>query len=117
MTTGGTVTWTYTNSAAPTSQNIFYEMSPVAGIVAPPGTATALVGQVYNDATAAKTIVTGSLSDATNYYAHTRIWLQNGTGTSLLIQATASAGSITPGINSYWFARRLSPNNIGSFHS
>lgn len=114
-TTAGTVTWTLTNSAAPTGQNIMFEMSPITGIVAPPGTATMLAGQYYNDATAARTIVTGSLTDAVNHYAHFRIHLRNGAGTSLKIQATCSAGTITPGINSYWFARRVSPNNIGTF--
>jgi hypothetical protein len=115
-TTSGTVVWTLTNSAAPTSQNIFYEMSPITGIVAPPGTATMLVGQIRNDATAALALTaTGNLTDAVSHYMHMRIYLQNGTGTSLKIQATKSAGTITPGINSYWVARRISPNNIGTF--
>lgn len=114
--TAGTVTWTLTNSAAPTSQNIYYEMSPITGAVALPGTtSTMIVGQEYGNTTAAKAIVTGSLSTAVNHYARFKIFLQNGTGTSLKIQATCSAGTITPGINSYWFARRISPNNIGTF--
>lgn len=113
--TGGTptVTWTLTNSAAPSTQNIYFEMSPVAGLVAPPGTATMLVGQIVQDNTAAKTIVTGALAAAT-YYTRIKIWLQNGSGTSLKIQATASTNSITPLVNSYWRARRMSPNNIGT---
>lgn len=115
-TTAGTVTWTLTNSAAPTGQDIYYEMSPLTGIVAPPGTAgTMLQGQYYNDATAARTIVTGSLTTAVNHFARMHITLKNGTGTSLKIQATASAGSITPGIGSMWRCRRISPNNIGTF--
>lgn len=114
-TTAGTVTWTLTNNAAPTSQNIYYAMAPVTGIVAPPGTATELNGQFYNDNTAAKTIVTGSLTTAVQHWAYMRIFLINGTGTSLKIQATCSAGTITPGIGSWWMCRRRSPNNIGSF--
>jgi hypothetical protein len=115
-TTAGTVTWTFTNSAAPTSQDVFYEMSPITGIVAPPGTATMLQGQIYNDATAALAITTGTLTTAVNHYMHTRIYLKNSTGTSLKIQATKNVGgTITPGIHSYWIARRLSPNNIGTF--
>jgi hypothetical protein len=52
-TTAGTVTWTLTNSAAPTAQNIYYEMSPITGIVAPPGTAsTMLIGQAVNSTAA-----------------------------------------------------------------
>jgi hypothetical protein len=115
-TTAGTVTWTLTNSAAPTSQNIYYEMSPITGIVAPPGTVTMLVGQYSKDATAALAFTTGTLTTAVEHYAHFKIWLQNGTGTSLKIQATKNVGgTITPRLNSYWVARRVSPNNIGTF--
>lgn len=115
-TTAGTVTWTFTNTAAPTSQDIYYEMAPITGIVAPPGTATMLVGQIYNDATAAKALtVTGTLSDAVNHYMHTKIFLINSTGTSLQIQATVSAGTITPGIGSRWFCRRLPATSTGLF--
>lgn len=114
--TAGTVTWTLTNSAAPTSQNIYFEMSPVAGVVAPPGTATMLVGQYVKDATAARAFTTGTLTDAVNHYARFKIFLQNSTGTSLKIQATKNVGgTITPLVNSYWTARRMSPNNIGTF--
>jgi hypothetical protein len=114
-TTAGTVTWTLTNSAAPTSQNIYYEMSPITGIVAPPGTAsTMLTGQAVN-ATAAYSFATGSLTTAVNHFARFKIQLVNGTGTSLLIQATASAGTITPLAGSIWTARRLNPTNNGSY--
>lgn len=114
-TTAGTVTWTLTNSAAPTGQNIYYGMSPVTGIVAPPGTATELDGQLYNDATAARTVVTASLTTAVNHYAYFKIFLINGTGTNLKIQATCSAGTITPGIGSWWIAKRRSSGNVGIF--
>jgi len=116
-TTAGTVTWTLTNSAAPTIQNIYYEMSPATGpggIVAPPGTATMLVGQAINS-TAAYSFATASLTTAVNHYARFRIQLDNGTGTSLKIQATASAGSITPLAGSMWTARRLNTTNNGTY--
>lgn len=114
-TTGtGTVVFTFTNSAAPTSQNIYWEMSPTTGMVAPPGTATMLVGQTLNDNTAARTITTGSLS-AANHYAHVKMWIQNSTGTNIKIQATSNGTNLTPQLNSYWICRRISPNNIGSF--
>ncbi len=113
-TTSDTVVWTLTNSAAPTSQNILYEMSPITGIVAPPGTATMLVGQVEKDATAAKTITTGTLTTAVEHFAHFKIWLQNGTGTSLKIQATATSGTITPRLGSRWLARRMAAGNVGT---
>jgi hypothetical protein len=113
-TTAGTVTWTLTNSAAPTTQNVHYEMSPVTGIVAPPGTATMLVGQAVN-ATAAYSFATASLTTAVNHYARFRIQLDNGTGTSLKIQATVSAGTITPLAGSIWTARRLNTTNNGTY--
>jgi len=113
--TAGTVTWTLTNSAAPTIQNIYYEMSPITGIVAPPGTAsTMLTGQAVN-ATAAYAFTTGSLTTGVNHYARFRIQLDNGTGTSLKIQVTQSAGTLTPLAGSTWVARRLSTTNVGNY--
>ena len=113
-TTAGTVTWTLTNSAAPTTQNIYFEMSPITGIVAPPGTATMLEGQAVNS-TAAYSFTTGSLTTAVNHYARFRIQLDNGTGTNLKIQATASAGTITPLAGSIWTSRRLNTTNNGTY--
>lgn len=113
-TTAGTVTWTLTNSSAPTGQNIMYSMSPITGISAT-DVNTYLERTYYNDATAARTIITGSLTTAVNHVAVMKIFLKNGAGTSLKIQATCSAGTITPGINSYWISKRRSPNNIGTF--
>lgn len=113
-TTAGTVTWTLTNSAAPTRQNVYFEMSPVTGIVTLPGTATMLVGQAINS-TAVFTLVTASLTTAVNHYARFRIQLDNDTGTSLKIQATASAGTLTPLAGSIWTARRLNTSNNGTY--
>jgi hypothetical protein len=114
-TTAGTVTWTLTNSAAPTNQNIYYEMSPVTGIVAPPGTAsTMLAGQAINQ-TAAYSFTSASLTTGVNHYAKFVIWLANGAGTSLKIQATCSAGTITPGIGSIWYCKRLPTGNVATY--
>lgn len=115
-TTAGTVVWTLTNSAAPTSQNIHTEFSPASGLVAPPGTATMLVGDIYNDTTAAKALTaTAALTDLVNHRHYIKITLINSTGTSLKIQATKSAGTITPGIGSYWTCRRIPTANVGTF--
>lgn len=114
-TTAGTVTWTLTNSAAPTVQNIYYEMSPITGIVAPPGTAsTMLTGQAVNS-TAAYAFTTGSLTTGVNHFARFKIQLDNGTGTNLKIQVTQSAGTLTPLAGSTWVARRLSTTNVGNY--
>lgn len=114
-TTTEILTITLTNSAAPTSQNIRWEQSPITGMVAPPGTATALIGFVQGDATAAKAIAAGSLTTAVNHYIKINIQLKNGTGTSLKIQATNPAGSITPLLGSYWTATRIAVGNTGTF--
>lgn len=113
-TTAGTVTWTFTNSAAPTAMNILYAFSPIGGIVSVQAAST-LFGQQYNITATAPTIVTGSLSSAANHYNKFKIILFNGTGTSLKIQATCSAGSITPGIGSRWRCQRLPAGNTGTF--
>lgn len=116
-TTAGTLTWTLTNSAAPTSQNIVFEMSPITGLITVVTPAAGnLFGQIQNDATAARVIgPTGSLTTAVNHWAHFRIYLINSTGTSLQIQATSNTGSITPQKGSWWRCRRVSSANVGAF--
>lgn len=114
-TTTEIMTVTLTNSAAPTAQNIHWEQSPITGMVAPPGTATALVGFVQGDATAAKAIAAGSLTTAVNHFIKINIQLKNGTGTSLKIQCANPAGSITPLLGSYWRATRIPTGNTGTF--
>lgn len=113
--TAGTITWTLTNSAAPTQMVVDYEMSPVTGIVAPPGTATMLRGQAINVTAAAYTVATASITNNVNVFARFRLYLRNGNGTSLRIQATAGAGTITPLAGSVWFCRRLPGANTGTF--
>lgn len=114
-TTTEILTITLTNSAAPTSQNIKWEQSAIGGVVAPPGAATSTFGLAVNDATAAKVIAAGSLTTAVNHYIKINIQLKNGTGTSLKIQATNPAGSITPLLGSYWRATRIPTGNTGTF--
>lgn len=111
--TASTVTWTFTNSAAPTSMNVYAEYSPLAGISATG--VSDLSAHLYNSTTAAQTLVSGSLTTGVNHYAFFRIVLRNGSGTSLKIQATSTSGSITPGIGSFWKCRRVSASNVGTF--
>lgn len=113
-TTAGTVTFTLNNSAAPTSQNIETLLSAATGIAAPPGAATDLRGNYYNDATAARAFTTASLTTAVNHFAGFKVYLRNGAGTTLTVLAAAAAGSITPGIGSYMKLRRLPPIATGS---
>jgi len=114
-TTSDTVVITLTNNVAPTKQNVTWEKSPNTGIVAPPGTATALFGQIHGDATAALAITTGSLTTAVNHYIKIRMRLENSTGTSLKIQATATSGSVTPLRGSFWTAKRIPATNNGTY--
>lgn len=112
-TTSEALTWTFTNSAAPTSMNIHVEQSPVTGVVT---TAAGYLGaDIVASSTAAQTYVTGALTTAVNHFAKFRITLKNGTGTSLKIQATNPAGSITPLLGSYWTAVRIPTGNTGTF--
>ncbi len=114
--TAGTAVITLTNSAAPTLMLVDWEMSPIAGIVAPPGTATSLRGQA-STALAAYAVTTGSLTNGVNHYFKLKLLLQNGSGTSLKIQMTAGTGnnSMTPQAGSAWFCRRLPGANTGTF--
>ena len=116
-TTAEAVTWTLTNSAAPTSMNMHYEQSPITGIVAPGSTAVANIsGDIQNGTTAAQTVVTGTLTTAVTHYAKFTIQLANGTGTSLKIQAACTTASgITPLRGSRWTSRRVPTGNTGTF--
>jgi hypothetical protein len=113
-TTSGSVTWSLINST-PISQNIHYKMSPTSGIVTPPGSTTTLEGDVYNNTAATYSLTTGNLSSGVNHVARFKIWLENNVGSSLKIQASCSAGIITPGIGSTWTCKRRPSGNIGTF--
>jgi len=119
VTTTNIRNFAFTFNAAPTSYDVYWEMSPApGGLVAPPGTATMLIGQAYNSTAATTTVTTASLTTGTNHYARMRIpYLRCAAGTtSLSIFAfTSTSGTITPGIGSYWIARRLPATNIGTY--
>ena len=116
-TTAEAVTWTFTNSVAPTSMNIHYEQSPIAGVVAPGSTAVSnLSGDIINSVAAAQTIVTGVLTTGVTHYARFKIWLTNSTGTNLKIQAACTTASgITPLRGSRWKSQRIPTGNTGTF--
>jgi hypothetical protein len=93
--------------------NVHVEQSPLTGVVT---TAAAyLAADIVASTTAAQTFVTGSLTTAVNHFIKLRVTLKNGTGTSLKIQATNPAGSITPLLGSYWTAVRIPTGNTGAF--
>jgi hypothetical protein len=113
-TTASTVTWTFTNSSAPTSMDIHYDFSAASGIVTN-AAATSLFGDQYNLIATAPTVVTAALTTGVNHYAHFKIILLNGTGTSLKIQSKCASGTMTPGIGSRWYCKRISTSNVGTF--
>ena len=118
-TTAGAVTVTLTNSAAPTLMFVDYEQSPIAGVATPPGSTTALTNINFRGTTttttAAYSFNTGTLATGVNHYLRFKLFLNNGTGTSLKIQLTSGTGSVTPQAGSVWFARRLPGANTGTF--
>jgi hypothetical protein len=118
-TTAGAVTVTLTNSAAPTLMFVDYEQSPLSGVATPPGSVTALTNINFRGTTttttAAYNFATGTLATGVNHYLRFKLFLNNGTGTSLKIQLTSGTGSVTPQAGSVWFARRLPGANTGTF--
>ena len=114
-TTSDTITVSLINSAAPTSQNIYWQQSPITGIVAPPGAAGFLHGHVINDTSATYAVTTGSLTTGVDHFIKIHIALRNNTGTNLRIRASANSGSLTPRIGSYWTATRVPAGNTGTF--
>lgn len=119
--TAGTATITLTNSAAPSLMFVDYEQSPLAGVAAPPGSVTALTNLNFRGTTttttAAYAFTTGTLAASVNHYFRLKLFLNNGTGTSLKIQMTAGTGNntMTPQSGSVWFCRRLPGANTGTF--
>lgn len=116
-TTAEAVTWTFTNSAAPTSMNISMDLSPIAGVTAPGAATTSNYRMdAQNVTTAAYTFTTGVLATGATHYAKFNVKLANGTGTSLKIQAACTTASgITPLRGSRWKSSRLPTGNTGTF--
>ena len=112
----GTATITLTNSAAPTLMFVDYEQSPITGVVTPPGGANNLRGTTTTTS-AAYSFTTGSLTASVNHFFRFKIWLRNGSGTSLKIQMTAGAtnNSMTPQAGSYYLVRTLPNGQTGTF--
>lgn len=97
-----------------TAASYTYEMSPVTGMVAPPGTATNLFGQTLLSTAATYTVTTSSLSTGANFYVKFNVQLFNGNSTSLKINAwTSTSGTITPQAGSYWKVTRMPLSNVG----
>lgn len=110
--TAGTLVWTLTNSTTVTSMTAHIMTTPVAGYTAVP-TATACVqaALIAQTSAAVAFTATASLTIATNHFSRFKIILENGSSTSLRLNVTNSAGTITPRRGSFWKATRIT--NVG----
>jgi hypothetical protein len=109
--TAGTLVWTITNSAVVTNMVVDLNMSAITGIatiVAP--LTSALVTQT---AAAVAFPATGSLTTAVNHFAKFKIILENASSTSVRLNVTNSAGTVTPLRGSFWKATRIT--NAGTY--
>lgn len=113
-TTGGTVLWTITNSAANyTNIDAWLVQSALAGI----GTSAASLsaGILATTAAAAALPVSGAVVTATNQYAEIRAIVEMNAAGNIRLRVTSSAGTITPKRGSYYTVRRLAGGNVGNF--
>jgi hypothetical protein len=113
-TTSGTATFTMTFTQAPVNNNAFWVGTAATG-VANGGAITAAL--VNSTATAGALPNTAALTTAVNHQYTLRSMFQANatTGGTLNIQITASAGSVTPLIGSYYKITRLPAANVGAF--
>lgn len=110
--TAGTATWTFTNSAVVTNMVIQSEMSAITGSALTGIWAAPLTGVIATQTIAAVALpATGSLTTAVNHFVKFKVILENASSTSLRLNITQSAGTVTPLRGSYWKATRIA--NVG----
>jgi hypothetical protein len=106
-TTAGTLVWTLVNSTTVTKLHADMQMSPITGVTSTNATSE-LFAQVANQTAASVAFAaTGSLTTGVNHFMRMRAYLVNGSSTSLRLQVTNSAGTVTPLGGSYWRATRI----------
>lgn len=115
-TTAGTLVWTFTNSTTVTNMVIWADSTPITGS-STTGTWGAASTALLRGQTAAAVAfpATGSLTTAVYHSARFKVILENGASTSIRLNVTNSAGTVTPGRGSYWKARRLSATNNSTY--
>lgn len=116
-TTATTVVWRLEFDNTPTVWTVEYQMSPITGAVAPPGTATVLAGQVPLLAVNNYVITTGSITTGINIWTNIKLFVVgSSTTTNLKLFAyNGAAGTITPLAGSYWRATRFPDTNNGTY--
>lgn len=114
-TTAGTATWSIVNSAVVTNMVIQHTGSAITGSGTTGTWASPLSGVLPNQTAASVALpATGSLTTAANHFVHFKILLVNAASTSIRLNVTQSAGTMTPLRGSYWKARRLASTNIAA---
>lgn len=109
-TTAGTLTWTLTASSAPTSVVARNLSTPITGT-----SGVGIVNTVTSLATAATAFQnTGSLTTGVNHAFEFRIKVLTNLATNLRLNATQSAGTITPQAGSYYTVKKISAST-GTF--
>jgi hypothetical protein len=112
--TAGTLVWTLTNSAVVTNMTVNMIMSPVGGYTnVPSASATTMGALVTQTAAASAFAATASISSNAVMWSRFKIILENASSTSVRLNVTNSAGSITPIRGSFWKATRIA--NVGTY--
>ena len=94
--------------------NANFEMSPITGVVTAGG--APLMGYLVSQTAAAAAFgATGSLTTGVNHWIKFKIMLENASSTSIRLNVTNSAGTVTPLRNSYWKATRLPATNNSTY--
>jgi hypothetical protein len=105
--TAGAVSYTLSGSTTFTAVNGSYVQTPLAGITASPA-AAALTCATTPVTTAMVTIPnTGSLAVANHKARITYLIRTNATANNVYLAVSSSAGTITPGLNSYYTLTRI----------
>jgi hypothetical protein len=110
--TGGTSTWTLTNTGTLTNLVANWNATPIAGF----GTqgASTSAGILASTTTTQALPVSGSLTAANHYHKITAFIEQNGAG-NVRLRQTMSAGTSTPQRDSYFRVRQHPAGNVGIF--
>jgi hypothetical protein len=116
-TSATTAIWNLVFNASPTIYNVYYEMTPTSGIVAPPGNAAMLAGQAPAQTLSTYVVTTGSLTTGVNHYVKFKLFVVcSAATTNMKINVyNGTTGTITPLAGSYWTATRLPATNVGTY--
>jgi hypothetical protein len=109
--TAGSLVWTFTNSTTIANMAVNMQMSATAGATAIAAALSASITSVSNAAVAFPS--TGVLSNAVKHWARFKVILESGASTSVRLNVTNSAGTLTPLRGSFWKATRIA--NIGTY--